>query len=172
MQIGRHRCGGYTYLLLLLAIAVIGMAASTALSVGATMTRRDAERELLAIGLEFQKALRSYAGTRTGAAMSTSGNGPRSLEDLLKDPRAPSVRRHLRQIYADPLTGKAEWGLLKDAQGHIVGVHSLAEGRPIQRTEFPADLSNLQDAETYSQWVFALPAMRAAGTSPPPSDKR
>ena len=77
---------GFAYLLLLLAVALIGVAASAAVTLGAAMARRDAEQQLLAIGVEFQQALRSYAGVPVGAVMPTGGRGPRSLEDLLKDP--------------------------------------------------------------------------------------
>lgn len=143
--------GGFAYLLLLLAVALIGLAAAAAVSLGASMARRDAERELLAIGAEFEQALRSYGG-----------GGPASLQDLLRDPRAPATRRHLRQIYADPLTGRSDWGLVTDAQSRIIGIHSLAEGMPIQRDNFPANWAVFADAQGYRQWVFGLPQAHSA----------
>jgi type II secretory pathway pseudopilin PulG len=150
---------GFAYVLLLLAVALISIAATAAMTLGATMARRDAERELLAIGAEFQQALRSYAGVpvrAVGAASPTIGQGPRTLDDLLKDPRMPGIRRHLRQLYADPLTGKSEWGLVMDAQGRITGVHSLAEGKPIRQSGFEPQFAALENAESYRQWVFGL----------------
>jgi len=160
MRIGdkamRRPQAGFAYVLLLLAVALISIAATAAVSLGATMARRDAERELLAIGVEFQQALRSYAGVPVGAVTPTSGHGPRTLEDLLKDPRVPGIRRHLRQLYADPLTGKSEWGLVRDAQGRIAGVHSLAEGTPIRQSGFEPQLTAFENAESYRQWVFGL----------------
>lgn len=151
-----RRQAGFAYVLLLLAVALISIAATAAVGLGATMARRDAERELLAIGAEFQQALRSYAGVPVGAVPPTMGQGPRALEDLLKDPRVPGIRRHLRQLYADPLTGKREWGLVMDAQGRIAGVHSLAEGKPIRQAGFEPQLAALENAESYRQWVFGL----------------
>ena len=148
---------GFAYVLLLVVIAVLAVLASSSLSLGAAMARRDAERQLLAIGLEFQQALRSYAGVAPAAASPAAGRGPRTLEDLLKDPRVPGTRRHLRQIYADPLTGRADWGLVRDAQGHILGIHSMAQGRPIKRTAFEPALASFEEAESYRQWVFGLP---------------
>lgn len=165
MRIGRTVSHGFAYLLLLLAIALIGLTASATISLGATMARRDAERQLLAVGLEFQQALRSYAGVPVIASVPTTAQGPRSLDDLLKDPRVPGLRRHLRQIYADPLTGKEEWGLVKDNQGFIVGVHSLALGQPIQRTGFELPLASFEEAQDYRQWVFGLPMVQA-GNAP------
>lgn len=120
------------------------------------MARRDAERELLAIGAEFQQAFRSYAGIAAGAVAPMSGQGPRSLDDLLKDPRVPGVRRHLRQLYADPLTGKSEWGLVLDAHGRIVAVHSLAAGKPIRQAGFEPQFTAMENAESYRQWVFGI----------------
>lgn len=166
---------GFAYMLLLIAVAVIGVAAASALSVGSTMARRDAEQQLLAIGEEFQRALSSYAGISSGevapaltpapgiaAGSPASGvplapsgaSGPRTLDDLLRDSRVPQVRKHLRQIYADPLTGKAEWGLVRDNQGFIVGIYSLADGRPIKRTGWPAQWAHFEEQKSYAGWVF------------------
>lgn len=163
MPIGsrRHRSKGFAYVLLLLGIALIALSAGAAISLGATMARRDAERELLVIGAEFQQALRSYAGVPLGTIATTSNRGPRSLDELLKDPRVPGVRRHLRQLYADPLTGKSEWGLVTDPQGFIVGVYSLAEGRPIKQSGFEPQWAGFEEAKGYGQWVFGLPGAQA-----------
>lgn len=161
MRSGRRRAqAGFAYLLLLIALAVIGVSSAAAVSLGAAMTRRDAERELLAIGGEFQRALDSYAGVPSGALAPPGARGPRELEDLLRDPRQPGVRRHLRQVYADPLTGKEEWGLVRDSEGTIVGVYSLAEGRPIQRTGWPPEWAGFEEQESYAGWVFGLRTAR------------
>jgi len=162
MRIGSRQTG-FAYLLVLLAVALISLAATAAVSLGSTMARCDAERELLAIGEEFEIALRSYAGIPIAApnGVISAGRGPRSLDELLKDPRVPGVRRHLRQLYADPLTGKQEWGLVTDSQGFIVGVYSLAEGRPIKQGGFVAKWAHFDEAASYRQWGFG-----AAPTTP------
>lgn len=154
----RPRCGGATYVMLLLVIAIIGVAAANSVSMGSTMARRNAEQQLLAVGMEFQLALRSYAGIPTSAiAASIGARGPREMAHLLRDPRVPGLRRHLRQIYADPLTGKTDWGLVHDASGSIVGIYSLAEGVPIKREGFDLPTAAFDNAENYQQWVFGLP---------------
>lgn len=155
MRSGEHQ-GGFAYLVLLLAIALIGIAASSAVSLGATLARRDAELQLLAIGAEFDQALRSYAGVPGAATAVAGARGPRNLEDLLRDPRYPGVRRHLRKLYADPLTGSAEWGLVRDGEGFIIGVYSQSAGRPIKRGQFPPMQAHFEEAESYSGWAFGL----------------
>jgi type II secretory pathway pseudopilin PulG len=157
MRTGSSSTRGFIYVALLLSIALVGLAASASLSLGAAITRRDAEKNLLTLGLEFQQALRSYAGIPFNAITPVQGRGPRVLEELLRDPRVPGITRHLRQLYADPLTGRNDWGLVKDTEGYILGVYSTAGGRPIQRTGFETPLANFDDAETYTQWVFGLP---------------
>ncbi len=170
---------GFAYVLLLMIIAVLALGASSALQLGAQAGRRDAERALLSIGAEFERALYGYAGVAVVAtAANTSGalasRGPRSLEDLLKDPRVPGVRRHLRQLYVDPMTGRPEWGVLRDPAGFIVGVYSLAEGQPIKRLGFDARHAHFEEAPSYAKWVFGLPmaqlqTMRGTGQPDTPS---
>lgn len=150
---------GFAYLLLLIALAVIDVASAAAVTLGATMARRDAEQQLLAIGAEFQRALNSYAGVPPGALAPPSARGPRELEELLHDPRQPSIRRHLRQLYADPLTGKEEWGRVRDSEGFIVGVYSLSKGRPIRRTGWPQEWAAFEEQESYAGWVFGFQLM-------------
>lgn len=147
----RAKQRGFSYLFLLIIVAVLGIAAANAVSLGVNASRRDAEFELLAIGAEFENALRSYraagvAGTRVG---------PRDLEDLLLDRRISIKRRHLRKIYADPLTGREEWGVVRQPDGLIVGVYSMAPGIPIKRAGFDAHRASFENAERYAQWVFS-----------------
>jgi len=161
--IGRGRLRGHAYVMLLITVAVLAGAAATSISLGANAARRDAEQELLAVGDDFTRALRSYRGVMSGQPLEAGMPGPRSLEDLLRDPRAPGVRRHIRQIPADPLTGRREWGLVIDAAGGIVGIHSLADGQPIRRTGFAPGQASFENAASYRQWVFGPLEAHAAG---------
>jgi type II secretory pathway pseudopilin PulG len=157
------RCLGFAYVLLLVLIAVLGLIAGNTVSAGSALARRDAEATLLVIGAEFETALRSYAGVGN-ARVAPTARGPRSLEELLKDPRSPGIRRHLWQIYADPLTGKPDWGLVKDNAGFIIGVYSQAEGIPIKQEGFDIRQASFVQAQTYQQWVFGLPAAQVPTT--------
>lgn len=170
-----HLATGFAYVLLLVAISVIGIIASSTLSLGSQLARRDAELSLLAIGMEFQKALRSYAAVPIGAAGATvnpDARGPRTLEELLKDPRAPDIRRHLRQIYADPMTGRDTWGLVKDPAGYILAVYSLAYGKPIKQTDFEPTLASFEAPKTYATWLFGLPNATLHKNTPPATTLR
>ena len=159
---------GFAYVLLLAGVAMIAVAATASIRIGVQISRRDAEQSLLFVGSEFERALKSYAGmpanlnTSVNTALARqavlSARGPRTLEELLKDPRTPGIRRHLRQIYADPMTGLQTWGLEKDPAGFIIGVYSLAQGTPIKQTGFDANQSGFEQAQTYRAWVFGLPS--------------
>lgn len=138
---------GFALLALLLIIALSGLALASAAQVWSTVSRRDKEVELLRMGMEFRDAIRSYVASSPGAQQF-----PVRLEDLLLDPRFPSVKRHLRRIYADPLTGKPDWGLIRSGDA-IIGVHSLAEGRPL-KTALDPKLGIADEAATYADWKF------------------
>ena len=151
---GRRRnaqARGYAYLALLILLAIIGVAAAATMQLGAIYQRREAERELLAVGGEFQRALLSYAlATPAGQP-----NQPRTLDDLLRDPRYPNAVRHLRKLYADPMTGKADWELVRSPDGQtIVGIHSVSHAHPIQVAHFPGEFAGFDGAKSYLDWVF------------------
>lgn len=141
---------GYTYLFVLFVIAGIGLVSAQAGVVWETATRREREAELLAIGVEMARALARYR-SETPAGQPAL---PTRLEQLVEDGRFPTPRRHLRRIYRDPMTGKAEWGLVK-AGDVIVGIHSLSPQRPLRRHDLPLELGDAaRSATKYSDWVF------------------
>jgi type II secretory pathway pseudopilin PulG len=156
----RGRQLGITYLLLLSFVVVMGLALAAAATVWHTDARREKERELLFIGKQFRDALRSYASE--GAPPQY----PESLEQLVLDERVPVVRRHLRRIYADPLTGSAEWGLIRRG-GRIIGVYSLAEGTPLLQAGFPEDWQQFAAAQAYADWRFQAEATAAEAPGAP-----
>jgi len=142
---------GFTYIALLLAIALHGAVMAVAGSVWHVAQKRERERELLFIGDQFRSAIRAYAQSGPG----TRGQLPRTLDDLLLDPRFPRNKRHLRKVFLDPITWKAEWGLVKTPDGGgILGVYSLSEETPLKKADFlPADRA-FEGAARYSDWKF------------------
>jgi type II secretory pathway pseudopilin PulG len=152
------RLRGFTLLGVLLLAALLAIAATATLSAGVTMQRRAAEDDLLAIGLEFRNAFKSYYE----AAVSTP-RYPVKLEDLLRDPRFPGVRRHIRKLYIDPLTGKSDWGLIPAPGGGILGVYSKAPGAPIKIALFPAEFASFEGKGSYAGWEFAYAGPELGG---------
>ncbi len=146
-----RRQRGFTYIALLLAVAVHGAVVAAAASVWHTTHKRERERELLFIGDQFRSAIRTYAQGGPG----TAGQLPRTLDDLLLDPRFPGNKRHLRKVFVDPMTWKAEWGLVTTPDGKgILGVYSLSQEAPLKTANFrPADRA-LEGASRYSDWKF------------------
>lgn len=144
---------GFAYLWVLLLVAFMGVGLTVAVELDATVAQRDRERELLAIGRQFQGAIgRYYEGQGAGATREY----PATLDDLLQDRRVPGIRRHLRKVFTDPMTASAEWGLVTVA-GRIVGVHSRATGMPIKQDNFMPEQMNLRGKQSYAEWLFVYP---------------
>lgn len=111
---------GFTYLWLLFALAFASFGLMNLGEHWALQSQRELEREQMFRGQQIVAALKSYAAsTPTGMHCA-----PRTLEELLQDARVPGIRRHLRRIYSDPLTGLPDWELLRDPLGGVVGVRS------------------------------------------------
>jgi len=166
--IRRGRQAGFTYLGLIIFVTIIGLVGAATLKIGALLQRAAAEEELLDIGAAFSAALDSYAAATPQGASPY----PPSLKELLKDPRVPGVRRHLRKIFVDPLTGKAEWGVvyLGDGTTGVVAVHSLSTARPLKVANFDSRFAGLDNADTISAWRFKArdPALGQAPGQPQP----
>ena len=156
-----RRDGGFTYLGLVILVTVIGLVGAATLKVDSLLRRAAAEEELLEIGAAFSDALRTYAeATPKGQPAQ-----PPSLQELLKDPRSPAVRRHLRKIFVDPLTGKAEWGIVWVNPGNrtgVLAVYSLSQAKPLKVAHFDARFVNLENKEHISDWKFAATGQAVA----------
>lgn len=161
---GAHRHSleaGFTYLALMILVATLALATSATLTLGSIAQRREAEQRLLEVGAAYRKAIASYLNSSPAGRRSY----PPALADLLKDPRYPGVRRHLRQLYPDPITGKAEWRLVPAPGGGIMGIHSLSDARAIKVAEFEAENQLFEGKVRYSEWVFVvLPVTPGIGT--------
>jgi type II secretory pathway pseudopilin PulG len=146
------RDAGFTYVGLIVLVAIIGLVGAATLKVDALLRRAAAEQELLEIGAAFSAALRSYAD----ATPRGQPPYPPSLQELLKDPRSPAVLRHLRKIFVDPVTGKATWGIVHAGNDSgVLAVYSLSTARPLKIANFDARFANLESREHLSDWKFA-----------------
>ena len=160
----RGRAGGFTYLGILLAVAFLGIALAAVGTVWATTVQRDREAELLFVGKAYRDAIRSYYLHGAGGM-----RYPPDLYELTEDHRFPIVRRHLRRIYADPMTGQPDWELIRSTDGGIMGVRSNSHKTPIKRANFDASESAFQDADCYCDWEFLFLPARTDRRLPKPS---
>jgi type II secretory pathway pseudopilin PulG len=160
----RRQTQGFTYLGVLLLVALMGSALTVTSQVWNTVQQRDREEELLFVGGQIRNALALYAAN-------TPGNGerfPQRLDDLLKDPRYPGVRRYLRKLYRDPVTGRVEWGLVKTPTGAIVGVFSQSDRVPLKISQFSLADQGFEGKTKYSEWVFMPRSSPGAAVMAPP----
>ncbi|MGK5036614.1 type II secretion system protein [Janthinobacterium sp. LB3P118] len=153
MPCSARRQRGFTYLGLIIVVAILGLVGAAGLKMGSLLQRQAAEQELLDIGAQFVDALQSYAG----ATPAGQPQQPPNLAALLRDPRFPQVRRHLRKLYVDPITGRAEWGLLYQpgSQG-IIGMHSLSSSAPLKVGNFEARFTGFEGKSQLSEWQFVV----------------
>ena len=168
--VNKGRCRGFIYLWILLVVALVGLGLTLGAEVYRTSLQREQETALLSIGHEFRAALRSYyvMPIRSDGASALS-RYPARLEDLLHDPRFASTKRYLRQIYVDPVTGHADWGLVKVGE-RIVGIYSLSRRIAIKQSNFEPDDLILEGKTKISEWTFTYPAdMRIGQMVTPPN---
>lgn len=146
----RNGARGFTYIGVLVLVALMTVALAAAGEMWQTAARRDKEQELLFVGDQFRRAIGQFYAHSPGRAR----RYPLTLEELLKDPRYPVTRRYLRKVYADPMTGKANWGLIKGPGGEILGVHSVSEEKPLKKAHFRLADKAFEGKSKYTEWVF------------------
>ena len=160
MSAGRNK--GFTYIgfLIFIAIAAVGLAAYG--EVASHATQREKEAELLFRGNAYQAAIGSYYRKEQ--------RYPASLEALLEDKRYPMPVRHLRKLYADPMTGEQNWALVDAPGGGFMGVHSRSDKAPIKTGNFLLKNQGFHDAQTYADWKFvhSPPGLPARVEKSPP----
>jgi type II secretory pathway pseudopilin PulG len=146
----RRAARGFTYVAMLVSVAIIGVGLAGTAEVWSLAQQREKEAELLFVGSQYREAIGRYYDATPGGGK----RYPARLEDLLEDNRYPMPRRHLRKLYADPLTGRSEWGLMEAPDGGVMGVYSLAPGAPLKRAEFGHTDRTFNGAPTYGEWRF------------------
>jgi type II secretory pathway pseudopilin PulG len=151
--------GGFSYLLLLFAVAALGIASAGSALMWSTLAQTERERELLFIGGEFARALQRYFD----ASPAEPKRYPATLQELLEDKRQPTPLRHLRKIYFDPMTRSQDWGLVISG-GQIRAVHSKSE-KPARITVLPPWVDATGD-KVANALKSTAPAPGAAVSSP------
>jgi type II secretory pathway pseudopilin PulG len=136
----RNKQGGFSYAIILVAVIAMGIIAESATVQTSRVVEREREQELLFRGIAYRNAIRSYY--EAGKPVKSY---PKSLEDLVKDPRS-AHKPHLRALYADPMVkGDAArdnggWKLIRAMDGGISGVSSSSKSAPLKTANFPKGL--------------------------------
>ena len=145
------RQAGFTYVGVLVLVAIGSATLAGAGALWTIESRREKEAQLLFVGQQFNRAIASFRDKTPGGQRQRF---PTRLEELLDDKRWPTTRRHLRQVYVDPMTGTREWGLVKGPGGEIMGVYSLGAGVPLKQAGFPKNLESFERSTSYEGWRF------------------
>lgn len=111
---------GFTYIAVLLLVTILSVASLAAVQSWSKANEHQQLIQLRWIGGQYRQAI----GTYYEASPGTVKRFPTSLDELAFDKRYLTVRRHIRQIYEDPLTSKQDWELLRAPDGGIWGVRS------------------------------------------------
>jgi type II secretory pathway pseudopilin PulG len=141
---------GFTYIGLLIAVVILGIALSAVGTVWRTQAQREREQELLFIGHEFQRAIAAYYRAGVGGARQF----PQDISDLLEDKRGPEPRHYLRRLYADPMTGAQDWTILRTEMLGITGIASSSQAAPLKKAGFSPNEAAFADATCYCDWKF------------------
>jgi type II secretory pathway pseudopilin PulG len=158
---------GVTYLLVMLAVVLMGISASVAAKQWKAVVQREREAELLARGIEIQTALWAYSAQQQKGRVGFSGEiYPLTLEELTKQPKPA-----LRKAYKDPITGDV-WEYVRDPTGRIKGVRSKSKAEPFKQKDFPPVVRHFDGLTSYNDWVFQHPNASTpqvpAAQAPPP----
>ena len=137
---------GFTMVMVMAVVVITGITLGLTAQSWRMVMKREREKELLFRGSQIKEAIECYR--RQNVVMPLD-----SLDDLVNVRRNPPIRR-LRRLYEDPMTGKADWRLIKDQYG-ICGVASSSDEEPL-KISFSniSSLSGFEGAQRYSEWEF------------------
>ena len=151
---------GFSYLMLMIAVVVMGIALSAAARQWTVMVQRELEADLLAKGVEIQNALALYSATMKAGRVMPGEVYPQTLADLTRLPKP-----FLRKVYNDPV-GHGEWEVVRAPTGGIMGVRSKSRSKPIRQQNFPLVVRHFQGKPTYYDWVFQHPSPSGSVVNP------
>jgi type II secretory pathway pseudopilin PulG len=150
---------GFTLIAVMLAMVLLALASQGVMFLVSQQAQREREAQLLRTGQDIARAIGSYYESSPGSVKVF----PRELEDLIEDRRFITVKRHLRELYEDPVA-RRPWETLRVQDGAIEGVYSSAQQSPIRTGPIDLPGLHLNAAARYSDWKFVyVPA--AASTS-------
>ena len=142
---------GVTYLLVMLAVVLMGISVTVAAKQWKAVVQREHEAELLARGIEIQNALAVYSAQQKKGRVVPGEIYPLTLEELTKQPKPV-----LRKVYTDPITS-GDWEYVRDPTGRIKGVRSKSKAAPFKQKDFPPGVRHFDGLASYNDWVFQYP---------------
>ncbi len=142
---------GLSYLMVMMAVTLMGFLMTVAAKQWKTMIQRELEMDLLVKGMEIQSALALYSTTAKAGRVMPGEIYPQTLAELTRPPKPL-----LRKVYLDPV-GHGEWELVRAPAGGIMGVRSKSKLRPIKQNNFPLAVRHFQGKPTHYDWVFQHP---------------
>lgn len=153
---------GFTYLFVLFLVALTSAALAALGQAWSQAAQRERERELQFRGEAIAAAIASYQK----ASPNRQADLPATLDELLEDRRGPRVLHHLRQRYADPFTGQADWVLVSPVPElpRFNAVRSRSE-QPLLRERSPQG----QAIAKASDWLFSAPPPEGAASAALPA---
>ena len=164
------KCGesGFSYIMLMVAVVLMGVAMSVAARQWKTMVQRELEADLLAKGIEIQRAIAFYSTSMKAGRVIPGEIYPQTLADLTRLPKP-----FLRKVYLDPV-GHGAWDLVRAPTGGIMGVRSKSKSKPIKQRDFPLAVRHFDGKRSYYDWVFQHPnpstvTLTPSGTQPLPA---
>lgn len=152
---------GFTLLALLVAMAMLALASHGVMFVVSQQAQREREARMLRIGAEFVRAIGSYYRESPGS----NKIYPPTLNDLIEDRRFVGIKRHMRELYGDPVNANLEWQEIREAGNGIKGVRSKSEGTPIRSGALDLGDLLLPAAARYSDWQFVFEPPPATGSA-------
>lgn len=149
--INRETERGFSYVVLMFAIVLIGLGMTVAARQWKVMVQRELEADLISKGIEIQNALAFYSATMKAGRVTPGEVYPQTLAELTRLPKP-----FLRKVYGDPL-GHGDWELVRAPTGGIMGVRSKSKGKPIWQRDFPPAVRHFDGRKSHSEWVFQHP---------------
>jgi type II secretory pathway pseudopilin PulG len=147
---GVRQQAGFAYIAVLVALFLASLGTQGVMVVVSQQAQRERENTLLAVGQAYAHAIGAYYQATPG----TVKQWPKNLDALLEDKRLVYLKRHLRELYPDPVSRQLDWELVTTADGGIQGVRSRSQAIPIRTGAVDLGDMALPPATRYSDWVF------------------
>ena len=178
---GRRGEAGYNLVMLMVLVTALNVLVAAALPTWTSIEQREREEELIFRGLQYAEGIRVFEAR--------FGRKPMRLDELAK------VRpRSIRQLWVDPMTGEADWGLILDGTGGVPqpgtpGGKDLTGGSGLEPSGGPQGqvvaqgpfvgvysraegeaIKVFDGKDAYSEWQFTVDLLtrRLGGGAPPP----